>query len=768
MDASTSFNSANEALQRGDLAQARSICDGALRLEPGRGDLWHLSALIACRSGAYEDAIGRFERSLAANPRQAAVHANLGGALVMLQRSAEAVAHCERALVLQPGFADAHYSRGCAFLALERHREAVADFDRVLQAAAGHVPALMNRGNALHRLGSLPEALASFDRVLVLRPGDAGALYNRGNALRDLGRYEDALDSYERVLALGARSADLDNNRGNVLRRLRRYGAALEAYQASLQLKPGALEPLNNCGLMLLELGRIREALACFDQALMQQPDFAPALDGRASALQRDRRFAEAALAYATLAKVQPDFKGAALNLHFARAMCCDWSEYAPQIAAAMDSVRRGIASNPFSLLAATDDAGLQRRGAYRFSDAEGWLAAQAPFRPAARAGERIRRADQRIKLAYVSADFRQHPVSILLAGVLEQHDRQRFEVIGVSLHPEDDSVLGARVRAAFDQWIDVTRMSDGEAAARMREAGIDIAIDLMGFTGGSRPGIFAARCAPAQVNYLGYPGGMGVPFIDYIIADEFVIPRSTADSYAERPIYLPDCFQPNDDRRARTAAPSRTEAGLPAEGLVLCSFNNSYKFNPPMFDIWMRLLSAVPDSVLWLAVDDLAARDNLRREAESRGVDAQRLVLAPRMTYEQHLGRLKLADLFLDTLPFNAGTTASDALWAGVPVLTCTGEAFASRMAGSLLRTVGLSELITHSLPDYERLALELCRQPQRLRQLREHLETARDRAALFDTAGYCRHLEAAYTAMHRAVLYGEKPADIRIETQA
>jgi protein O-GlcNAc transferase len=761
MDASVSFKTAIEALQRGDLTQARSICEGALQLEPGRGDLWHLSGLIACQSGAYEQAIGRFERSLAANPRQAVVYANLGGALVMLQRSAEAIAHCERALALQPGFLDAHYSRGCAFLALGRHREAVADFDRVLQAAPAHVPALMNRGNALHRLGSLPEALAGFDRVLALKPGDAGALYNRGNALRDLGRYEEALDSYERVLALGARSADLDNNRGNVLRRLRRYGAALDAYQASLQLKPGALEPLNNCGLMLLEMGRIREALACFDQALLQEPHFPPALDGRASALQRDLRFAEAARAYAALARAQPDFKGVALNVHFARAMCCDWSEFAPQIAAAMDSVRHGIASNPFSLLAASDDAELQRRGAHRFADAEGWLAGGAPPRSArARPGERI-------KLAYVSADFRQHPVPILLAGVLERHDRRHFEVIGVSLRAQDDSALGARVRAAFDQWIDVTRMSDGEAVARLRDAGVDIAVDLMGFTGGSRPGIFAARCAPAQVNYLGYPGGMGVPFIDYIIADDFVIPRSAVDRYAERPVYLPDCFQPNDDRRARTAAPSRAEAGLPAEGLVLCSFNNSYKFNPPMFDIWMRLLHAVPGSVLWLAVDDTAARENLCRAAVSRGVDAQRLVLAPRMAYEQHLGRLKLADLFLDTLPFNAGTTASDALWAGVPVLTCSGEAFASRMAGSLLRAVGLPELITHSPQDYERLALQLCRDPQRLRQLHDHLETARERTALFDTARYCRKLEAAYTAMHAAALRGEKPTEIRIETE-
>jgi len=267
------------------------------------------------------------------------------------------------------------------------------------------------------------------------------------------------------------------------------------------------------------------------------------------------------------------------------------------------------------------------------------------------------------------------------------------------------------------------------------------------------------------QVNYIGYPAGMGVPFMDYIIADDFVIPRETAHLYAEQVVYLPDCFQPNDDLRPIGPTPTRAEAGLPEEGFVFCSFNNTYKFNPQMFDVWMRLLTQVPGSVLWLPVDNPLAGENLRREAAQRGVDPNRIVLARRLPYPEHLGRTRLADLFLDTLPFNAGTTASDTLWAGVPLLTCAGEAFASRMAGSLLRAVGLPELITHTLEDYERLALNLTRQPDTLRQLRTRLAANRDTSPLFNTTQYSRHLEAAYTSMHVRLARGDKPASIEIE---
>jgi predicted O-linked N-acetylglucosamine transferase (SPINDLY family) len=761
LDVPTGYRYAVEALKRGDPARARLLCQSILRVDPAHADTLRLAGLIACQFGGYEEGIAFFEQSLAVNPRQPAAHAHIGGALVMLRRPAEAISHCDTALRLAPDFGEAHYSRGCAFQALERHAEAAADFDQTLRVSPRHVSALINRGNALHKLGLLAEALASFECALSLEPDNAGAAYNQGNVLRDMGRFDAALTSYDRALARNFKSAELLNNRGNALRKLGRIADALTAYEEALRLQPEALEPLNNRGLMLLDLGRPKEALECFDAILGRKPGFTVALDNRASALRMQDRHEETLQAYAELARLAPDFKGVALNLHFARAACCDWSHFAQDVAAVIDSVGKDRPANPFPLLAVSADAALQRRCARAFASAEGWREGGVSSDTHA-TDTQANGANERIKVAYVSADFRQHAVSVLLAGVLEQHDRGRFEIIGIALQPEDHSAFGQRVRHAFDQYVDVTHVSDREVAALMRERQIDIAVDLMGYTRWCRPGIFASRPARAQVNYLGYPGGMGVPFMDYVIADEFLIPPRTAHLYDEQIVYLPDCFQPNDDQRVRAPAPLRSEAGLPKEGLVFCCFNNSYKITPPLFDIWMRLLDRTPGSVLWMAVGNPAARENLRREAAGRGVDPERLVLTEWRPYAEHLGRLQLADLFLDTLPFNGGTTASDALWAGVPVVTCAGEAFASRMAGSLLRAAGIPELVTDTLQNYEQLALDLSRDPDRLRGLRERLQSGRETAPLFDTARYCRNLESAYVAMHTRAGRGERRSPI------
>jgi predicted O-linked N-acetylglucosamine transferase (SPINDLY family) len=370
-----------------------------------------------------------------------------------------------------------------------------------------------------------------------------------------------------------------------------------------------------------------------------------------------------------------------------------------------------------------------------------------------------------RLRVAYVSADFTEHAVSYLLAGVFEAHDRSQFEIIALRLKPSDGSAMAQRVDKAFERTIDVSGMTDAEAAAKMVELEVDIAVDLTGFTENSRTSIFASHPAPIQINYLGYPGTMGTPYMDFILADEYVIPREAAAQYSEKVAYLPDCFQANDDKRAITQpVPSRTEAGLPPTGFIFCAFNSFAKLNPPLFDIWMRLLAAVPDSVLWLIASEPTARRNLIAQAEQRGIAAHRLVFAPHVRYPDHLARMGLADLFLDTLPFNAGTTASDALWAGLPVLTCSGEAFAARMAGSLLRAVGLEELIARDLQHYEALALQLATRPEELARVRARLAANRASAALFDTKRFCRNLEMAYREMWSQYERGEAPATFRV----
>jgi predicted O-linked N-acetylglucosamine transferase (SPINDLY family) len=399
-----------------------------------------------------------------------------------------------------------------------------------------------------------------------------------------------------------------------------------------------------------------------------------------------------------------------------------------------------------------TDSAAAQVRCAQTFAEDKFPPTAAPLWR-----GKRYRHA--KIRVGYVSADLREHPVSALLAGVFEKHERGRFESIAISLRPAEQSLMGQRIRAAFDSFIDVSQLSDRAVAELMRERQIDIAVDLMGYTQGSRTAILAHRPAPIQVNYLGFPGSMGAPYMDYILADEFLIPASQLRHYQEKVIWLPECFQANDDQRPIAAAPARRQFGLPELGLVFCCFNNHYKINPECFAIWMRLLRHLPGSVFWLVAGEPAVRENLTSAAAHGDVDPKRLIFAPRIGYDDHLARLRCADLFLDTLPFNGGATASDALWAGVPVVTCAGEALASRMAGSLLTSIGLPELITHDLAQYEALALDLATTPKLLAEYRARLERNRLTSPLFDSERFCRHLESAYVSMWQRSESGKAP---------
>jgi predicted O-linked N-acetylglucosamine transferase (SPINDLY family) len=355
------------------------------------------------------------------------------------------------------------------------------------------------------------------------------------------------------------------------------------------------------------------------------------------------------------------------------------------------------------------------------------------------------------------------------MAELLELHDRSRFELVGIDFGPVADDAMRTRVRACFDRFIDVRTLSDREVAQLSRDLAIDIAVDLKGFTEDARPGIFAERAAPVQVSYLGFPGTMGAGYIDYIVADEVVIPAASRPLYSEKVVSLPDSYQVNDrKRRIADGTFTREELGLPADGFVFCCFNNDYKVTPSTFDGWMRILRRVEGSVLWLFEDSAMAATNLHKEAERRGVGAERLVFARRMAPHDHLARYRNADLFLDTLPYNAHTTASDALWAGLPVLTCAGEAFASRVAASLLSAVGLPELITTTPAAFEALAIALASDRARLGRVRATLAANRPTAPLFDTPRFARHIEAAYQEMHERRLAGLPPDHITVAALA
>jgi protein O-GlcNAc transferase len=393
-------------------------------------------------------------------------------------------------------------------------------------------------------------------------------------------------------------------------------------------------------------------------------------------------------------------------------------------------------------------------------------VAARIAVPEAAMLPRRPPRPGERIRLGYFSANFHIHPVAHLIAGLIEHHDRQRFEVIGYGFDEDDRSAMRRRLVGAFDRFVDIAEMPDRDAAQLIHDDAIDILVDLHGWTPDCRAKILAYRPAPIQVNYLGYPGTSGADFIDYIIVDRVVVPPDQRRYFSEQLVYLPDCYQCNDDRREiAERTPSRSECGLPETGFVFCCFNNNYKITPTFFDVWMRLLRAVPESVLWLYEANGLIRGNLRREAGARGVAQARLVFAERQPQAEHLARHRLADLFLDTLPYNAHTTASDALWAGLPVLTCAGDTFAGRVAGSLLKAVGLDELVTTSLVEYEAVALRLTRDAAELASLRERLARNRRTYPLFDTARYTRHLEAAYRKMYEIGAEGQPPTAFSVE---
>jgi protein O-GlcNAc transferase len=712
-------------LQGGRAAQAEALCAEVLREQPGHADALHLSGLLELQRGHQAAGIECLRKALESQPGHALVHCNLGNALRDARNSEAALASYRRALELQPNFAGACYGEGNALMDLNRMGEALKSFDRAIALQPHYAEAHNNRGNVQLALGQPSEAIESYRRAIEQRADFLPALGNLARVLVDLRRFEEAFECYDRLIALQPGDAQALYARGTLLRMHRRHSDALADFERALTLMPGSIDILYRRAEALRDLERYRQAAEAFAQVLQRAPD-------------RDHALG---------------------NLIHARLQVCDWTDYEKDVERASRAVAEGKRVYfPAPFLSVSPSAEAQARCAQIFAASR--AAVPAPLWH----GERY--LHEKIRVAYVSADFREHPVSMLLAGVLEHHDRRHFDIVGIALRPEQATPLGQRIKGAFDRFIDVTAQTDAQAAALLRSLEIDIAVDLMGSSGGGRPGIFALRPAPVQVSYLGYPGTSGAHDLDYLIADAVVIPPGEQSCYSESVVYLPDSYLPGDDARVTAAdTPTRAQCGLPPAGFVFCCFNTHYKISPLVFDVWMRLLKVTPGSVLWLSSGLPDGAANLRSAAESRGVSPQRLVFAPRLDRpEEHLARHRLADLFLDTAPFNAHATASDALWAGVPVLTCRGGSFAGRVAASLLAAIGIPELVAESLHDYEARALELAAKPDDLAALRSRLAANRDTHALFDTTGYCRHLEAAYSVMRERSRRGERPAAFTI----
>jgi predicted O-linked N-acetylglucosamine transferase (SPINDLY family) len=540
----------------------------------------------------------------------------------------------------------------------------------------------------------------------------------------------------------------------NSLLQLGRRPEALTCYESYLKAHPESVEAWHNHGIALSQMQRFSEAVASFDKVLNLRPDSAQTWTSRGNALFEQKRYEDAIGDYDKALALDPEHGPARGYRLLAKLWCCDWRNLESDIADVSARQRAGArVIQPFGNLM------ISRDPADQLQCARAWAGGQGVQTPLWR-GERY--THDKIRVAYLSGDFCVHPVSILMAGVFEAHDKSRFETTAISFGPDDVSALRTRVMRSFDRFLDVRGRTDFEIATLLKDARIDIAVDLMGLTGNSRPGILALRPAPVQVNYLGFPGTTAAAHMDYIVADKIVIPLDEQRHYSEKVVYLPDTYMASDaKRRVSDRKFSRAEERLPETGIVFACFNNSYKFTPDVFSVWMRLIKAVDGSVLWLSGPNESASRNLRSEAEKRGVGAGRLVFAPFLRdVDDHLARLGLADLFLDTLPCNAHTTASDALFMGVPVVTTPGPTFAGRVAASLLSAIGLDELIAPSLSLYEALALELARNPDSLSASKVKLKTNRASFPLFNTAHFTRHLEQAFAAMRERQRRGLPPA--------
>jgi predicted O-linked N-acetylglucosamine transferase (SPINDLY family) len=785
------FARAVERHQAGDLAQAQSLYRKALDANPADASSHYNLGLIAFHARRLDEAADRFARAAAIRPDYAEAHANLGAAYRELGRLDDAVASLDAALTLRPADPLARATLGLVLSAKGQLDAAMRQFSLVLDhdpgsvqarfhlagllsdsgahaAAIEHLTVLVNQepnlpeawfclAMASDGLGRIDDAIAHYWRALQLDPTHIAGLYNLAGVLQRIGRFAEAVDFYQRALDLRPNLIPARLNLGLTLLRLGRMTEAIDTYASVMTYEPEHPDALLGLGEAYQRLGRQEAAIEAYRRGLAARPESPATLIALGALLQVSDRLDEAIGCFSEAVRQAPDMMNAWASLVSAKKYASDWANLAVCEQTVLAGVRadRG-GSNPFLVLT------LESTPADQLAAARHWTAAN--FGSCTPLPARAPHGRGRIRVGYVSADFRRHATAYLATGIFEHHHRERFEIVGYSINAAEESDERRRLERAFDRFVDINPMSHDAAARLIHADEIDILIDLKGYTGQARTEIFAHRPAPIQVNYLGYPGTMGAAFMDYILVDPFIVPDAAAPDFSEKLVQLPVSYQPNMRRPIAETAGTRKDHGLPDGAFVFCSFNQAYKITPQVFDIWMRLLANVPGSVLWLLDCSRFSTANLRREAAARGIDPARLVFAPVMNSPEHLARHRHADLFLDTLPVCAHTTASDALWAGLPLVSCIGQTFITRVSGSLLTAVGLPELLTQDLEAYEALALHLARNPGALAGIRARLMQLRMTSPLFDPVQATHHIEIALQEMWRRHRAGEAPAGFSI----
>jgi protein O-GlcNAc transferase len=747
-------SAAAEHYRAGRLNEAESLYRAVLAKHPDTVDAIQGLAVICHQRGRPDEALALFRRAITLDPESRVADRQLGRLLEQRGDLVGAAICYRRAARLRPGDAGAQADLARTVAGQSEAAVAIGHYRRAVSLAPEDAWAHIGLGNALLRKGEVADAAASYERALSIDPDLAEAHSNLGEALRRLGRPGEAVAACERALALKPELAEAQNHLGNALRQEGRLEPAISHYEQALSLKPDWPEVHNNFAIALQEQGRTPEAVEHYERALSLNSGLAEVHQNLGSALAQSGRTLDAIAALRRALALKPDYPEALVQVAHLNGELCDWRHREAKTAQVLNLMGRhpGLVP-PFNLQAQ------QSTTAEQLLCAQQWSQRIAQGRSPGFTHDRSR-STRRIRLGYLSADFRDHPVAYAIAETIERHDRTRFDVFGYSYGPDDRSGLRRRLETAFDRFIDLHAIGNDEAAQQINTDAVDVLIDLTGYTQFGRPRILVSRPAPVQVNFLGFLGTMGAEFIDYIMVDPFIAPSSQQRFYSEKVVHLTGGWWPAEIRWeiAEEARP-RTEYGLPEDAFVFCCFNTSYKITPSMFNVWMGLLRASPRSVLWLGAADSVVQDNLRREAVQRGVSPERLVFAPREPMADYLARHRHADLFLDTLPYNAVGTAYHALLTGLPVLTCAGETFAGRTAGAILLAAGLPELVTLSIEEYVSLAMKLARNADLLADTRQRVARARSSSALFDGDRTVRELETAFARMWEIWLRGEAP---------
>jgi tetratricopeptide (TPR) repeat protein len=717
------------------------------------------SAIALFQNGDFQASKEILEKVLVSNPNHSQAHEFLAYIAGNTGQAELSQKHLIQACAQSDCSAFALYYLGSSYLELANYSQAAVYFEKALQKQENFFEALHDLGTTQAHLGLQEAALDSYTKALSLRQDSPELYFNLARLQDDYCHFEQALQYYNQSIELSPHFVEAIANKAITLKELKRYQEAFDAYDLAIQLQPNYAEAWSNKGLAFSDLRRYQEALECYEQAIKLKPNYLDAWVNKSAVLHALKRYTQAIEAYQQVIKLNPDTNCIYGSLVHAKSTICDWSNYDQDVKYINQMINDGISVIPpfaWLLLSNSEESNLKAAKlftAHQYPERKNDI----PFKSKGKS--------QKIKLGYYSHDFYNHATAFLMAEFFELHNKERFEIVAFSFSPNMHDEMQQRLVNAFDQFIDVNAMTDQQVAELSREMGIDIAIDLKGYTTNCRTGIFSYRAAPIQVNYLGYPASMGADYMDYLIADHIIIPKENQPFFTEKIAYLPNSYQVNDSKRKVSERIfTRAELGLPDNGFVYCCFNNNLKITQHVFDSWARILKQVPGSVLWLLEDNVLAKANLIQEAQSRGLSEDRIVFAGRLDLPEHLARHRLADLFIDTLPCNAHTTASDALWVGLPVLTTLGETFAGRVAASLLSAIDMPELITKNLDEYEALAIDLAGNPEKLKALKEKLKQKRFTTPLFNTQLSTNHIESAYIKMYERYQAGLPPEYLQI----